>query len=137
MSKFASKKVRTAKEMQPISWFWLIAFTKIEQKYDQTVTYILHKKPLLYSCNKITTTQIQNFRQNWNGLFSNISHQMMIKLTPIVSRAKSKWYKPKKVIKLALNSQLLTSNFDKQCSGGHFMSFLFYYYCKISSQNQN
>ena len=32
----------------------------------------------------------------------------MIKLTPIVSRAKSKWYKPKKVKKLALNSQLLT-----------------------------
>ena len=37
----------------------------------------------------------------------NISHQMMISLTPIVSRAKSKWYKPKKVQKLALNSQLL------------------------------
>ena len=33
---------------------------------------------------------------------------MMIQLTPIVSRAKSKWYKPKKVKKLALNSQLLT-----------------------------
>ena len=27
---------------------------------------------------------------------------------PIVSRAKSKWYKPKKVKKLTLNSQLLT-----------------------------
>ena len=33
---------------------------------------------------------------------------MMISLTPIVSRAKSKRYKPKKVEKLALNSQLLT-----------------------------
>ena len=32
----------------------------------------------LYSCNKITTTWIQIFRQNWNGFFSNISHQMMI-----------------------------------------------------------
>ena len=32
----------------------------------------------------------------------------MIKLTPIVSMAKSKWYKPKKVKKLALKSQLLT-----------------------------
>ena len=30
----------------------------------------------------------------------------MILLTQIVSRAKSKWYKPKKVKKLALNSQL-------------------------------
>ena len=33
---------------------------------------------------------------------------MIIKLTPIISRAKSKWYKPKKGKKLALNSQLLT-----------------------------
>ena len=32
----------------------------------------------------------------------------MIQLTPIVSRAKSKWYKSKKVKKLVLNSQLLT-----------------------------
>ena len=31
-----------------------------------------------YSCNKITTTQIQISRQNWNGFFSNISRQMMI-----------------------------------------------------------
>ena len=33
---------------------------------------------------------------------------MMIKLTPIVSKAKNKWYKPKKVKKLVLNSKLLT-----------------------------
>ena len=33
---------------------------------------------------------------------------MMNYQTPIVSRAKSRWYKPKKVKKLALNSQLLT-----------------------------
>ena len=32
----------------------------------------------------------------------------MISLIPIVSRAKSKWYKPKDVKKLALNSQLLS-----------------------------
>ena len=32
----------------------------------------------------------------------------MIYLTPIVFRAKIKWYKPKKFKKLALNSQLLT-----------------------------
>ena len=32
----------------------------------------------------------------------------MISPTPMVSRAKKKWYKPKKVKKLALNSQLLT-----------------------------
>ena len=41
--------------------------------------------------------------------FSQIlSHQMMIKLTLIVSRAKSMWYEPKKGKKLALNSKLLT-----------------------------
>ena len=31
---------------------------------------------------------------------------MMIKLTPIVSRSKTKWYKAQKVQKYALNSQL-------------------------------
>ena len=31
-----------------------------------------------YSCNKITKTCIQISRQNWNGFFSNISHQRMI-----------------------------------------------------------
>ena len=39
----------------------------------------------------------------------DISHQMMIQLTPIVSRAKSMWCKPKKVKKLALNSHLMTA----------------------------
>ena len=56
-----------------------------------------------YSSNKITKTRIQISRQNWNGLFSNISHQMMIWLSPIVSKSKSKGYKPQKI---ALNSQL-------------------------------
>ena len=32
---------------------------------------------LLYSCNKITTTWIQISHQNWNGFFSNASHQIM------------------------------------------------------------
>ena len=41
------------------------------------------------------------------AFFSNINHQMS-QLTPIVSRAKSKWYKPQKIKKLALNLQLLT-----------------------------
>ena len=61
-----------------------------------------------YSCNKIITTQNQIFRQNWNALFSNISNHFIIQLTPIVSRAKSKWHKSKKVKKLASNSQLRT-----------------------------
>ena len=32
----------------------------------------------IYSCNKITTTQIQISRQKWNVFFSNIIHEMMI-----------------------------------------------------------
>ena len=48
--------------------------------------------PLMYSSNKITKTQIQISRQNWSYLFSNISHQMMIWLCPIVSKSKSKGY---------------------------------------------
>ena len=32
----------------------------------------------MYSCKKITTTQIQISRQNCNGFFWNISHQMII-----------------------------------------------------------
>ena len=31
-----------------------------------------------YSCNNITTTWIQISRQNWNGFFSNASHQIKI-----------------------------------------------------------
>ena len=30
-----------------------------------------------YSCDKITTTWIQNSRQNWNGYFSNASHRII------------------------------------------------------------
>ena len=56
---------------------------------------------------KITTTQIQISCQNWTGFFSNISYQIM-KQIPIVSWAKSKAYRHKKVKKLALNSWLLT-----------------------------
>ena len=49
-----------------------------------------------YSSNKITKTQIQISHQNWNGLFSIISHQMTIWLSPIVSKSKSKGYKRQK-----------------------------------------
>ena len=34
---------------------------------------LIHLKTFCYSCNKITTTWIQIFRQNWNGFFSNAS----------------------------------------------------------------
>ena len=46
---------------------------------------------------------------------------------PVVYRAKSKWYKPKKVKKLALNSQLLTvqiTNKKEQIRLEHPLSFL-------------
>ena len=87
------------------NWDYQIRYCFTSFKWSWHISYFRFYS---YSCNKITTTQIQISRQNWNGFFSNISHQMMIQLTPIVSRAKSKWYKPKKVKKLALNSQLLT-----------------------------
>ena len=41
---------------------------------------------LLYSCNNKTTTSIQISRLFYFGFFSNTNHQMMILLTPIVSR---------------------------------------------------
>ena len=50
--------------------------------YDKSVTKRLFLKIInLHSCNKVTT-QIQISHQNWNGFFSNISHQMMIYLLP-------------------------------------------------------
>ena len=87
-----------------------------------------------YSHDKITKTWIKMSRQNWNGFSSNISHQMMIYLTPIVSIDK----KPSNVnTKISRNSiKFMTwdlSNFDKtmiRWSDAHFVSFLFYYYCK-------
>ena len=54
----------------------------------------------------------------------------MISLTSTVCRAKRKSYKPKTVKKWASNLQLLT-DFDRRCSGAHFVYFLFHYYCKL------
>ena len=65
------------------------------------------QKGWIYSCNKITTTQIQISRQI-EIAFSQILAITSNHITPIVSRAKNKWYKPKKVQKLSSNSQLLT-----------------------------
>ena len=44
--------------------------------YEKNV--INEKSRTRYSCNKITNIWIQIFPKNWNGFFSNISHQMMI-----------------------------------------------------------
>ena len=56
-----------------------------------------HNYLITLSCNKVTTTQIQIEMDSSQIL-------AMINLTPIISRAKSKWYKSKKVKKLVLNS---------------------------------
>ena len=50
----------------------------------------------------------------------------MIKLTPIVSRWKTKQYKHIKSKKLALNKKQTAdlSSFDKQWSDAHFVSFI-------------
>ena len=42
------------------------------------------------------------------ALSQHISHKMMISLTPIVYKSKTKWYKLQNSKKLALNSQLQT-----------------------------
>ena len=67
-----------------------------------------------YSCNNITTTLIQNASLFYFGFFSKTNHQMIIQLTPIVSRSKSKWYNAQTVQKYALNSlqalQILTND---------------------------
>ena len=66
--------------------------------YDKSLTKRLFLKIInLHSCNKVTTTQIQIEMDSSQIL-------AMINLTPIISRAKSKWYKSKKVKKLVLNS---------------------------------
>ena len=55
----------------------------------------------------MTTPLIQISRLFYFGFISKTDHQMIIQLTPIVSRPKSKWYKAQKIQKYALNSQLL------------------------------
>ena len=57
----------------------------IRWKYFRSSTYQHFLAPRhfneffnFYSCNKINTTWIQISRQNWNGFFSNASHQIMI-----------------------------------------------------------
>ena len=47
---------------------------------------------------------------------------MIIKLTSIVSREKSKWYKPKKSQEIGIKFTITDrSNFDKGCPGDHFV----------------
>ena len=48
----------------------------------------------------------------------------------MVSRAKSNWYKPLKSQEISIKFTVTDCfNFEKRCSGAHFVSFLFYYYC--------
>ena len=56
--------------------------------FFKRVSFLFHPQwnRKLYSCSKKTTTWIQISRQNRNSFFSNISHQIMIWLKPIVSR---------------------------------------------------
>ena len=66
-------------------------------------------------------TWIKIFQQNWNGCFSNISHKMMVQLTPIISisKKKEKWNKRQKIRNWLLNSRLQTHqilrNNDPMC----------------------
>ena len=59
----------------------LILTPKVETRLtlaNKNVNKICQKVPICYSYNKIITNQIQISRQNWNGFFSNASHQIMI-----------------------------------------------------------
>ena len=78
---------------------------------------------------KITKTWIQIFRLNWFGIFSNISHQMLFWIIPIVSWSKSNRYKHQKIKKYALNLQLqtiqiLTNDVQTRCSFCVFLILL-------------
>ena len=67
--------------------------------------------------------QVQISRHNWNDFFSNISHQMMILLTPIVVFQKSQ----------DIGIEFTITDYS------NFVSFLFYYYCtnkKIQSKSK-
>ena len=61
-------------ELEPISPVW----SSIVDLTPPNVRTKLVATQNAYSCNKITTTWIQISRQNWNGFFSNASHQIMI-----------------------------------------------------------
>ena len=93
-----------------------------------------------YSCNNITTTLIQISRLFYFGFFSKTDHQMIIKLTPIVSRSKSKWYKAQKVQKCALNSQLQAHQnltHDDEVENWSLSSFLLAVTQIITEANKN
>ena len=79
-------------------------------------------------------TWIQISHQNWNGFFSNISQQMMILQTSIVSWSKTKRNKHQTNKKIGFKWMATDlSNFNKQWSDAHFVSFLFYSYCTYSN----
>ena len=116
---------------------WLLAFFAIKLIHELSCiyqTYIIHNisKALdlqikyteidlffsIYSCNKINTTWIQISRQNWNGFFSNASHQIMIsnsfliKKTPSHLNAKNK---NKFALKLGIQTYQILTNDDEVC----------------------
>ena len=81
-------------------WAEILWISSVTFNYAISSASVCKKNQILYSCNKITTTQIPISRQNWNGFFSN--------LTPWFNWQKASGIKPKKVKKLASNSQVLT-----------------------------
>ena len=65
--------------------FPIFLYVLVKLKISQLLILVF----FYYSSNKITKTRIQISRQNRNGLISNISHQMTIWLSPIVSKSKT------------------------------------------------
>ena len=86
---------------------WLWTYLLLDTMKTNLI-WVVH----VYSCNEIAMTQIQISCQNWNIFFlkyQSSDDEIGMKFTITDC-----------------------SDFDKRCSGAHFVSFLFYYYCTKS-----
>ena len=135
-SHHAGSKIRTKSGLGPqgkkFGWFHLAALNDLFYIHEYAELQTLKKLlwvvkvvlPIvfLFNCNKIIKTEFK-FPTKINLAFSQ---------TPIVSRAKSKWYKKQKQWKIEFKFTTTDfSNFDKRWSDAHFVSLLSYYYCSF------
>ena len=89
---FFSDKGSCVNDVRFLSHFWLLlppplksdiiyvcslSMYMFEFTHKSHTKYWRQNSNMCVCCNKITTTWIQISRQNWNGVFSNASHQIM------------------------------------------------------------
>ena len=72
--KLGLNKLDTRSQLKYLEKFDLVDPYMTDSKRQRLTRYVAKR----YSCNKITKTWIQISHQNWNGFFSNASHQIMI-----------------------------------------------------------